>query len=169
MSKVNSENKKDNSVNNEALEAKFQELENLLHNIRNDFDKYQAHFSSSSDENILERLIGIEKEFKLVLNNFKELKNDVKEYKKSSDELMKQYQEVVGSINQLRLGIDEINERYKSEKEHRLNVFWQILIPIVLSLMFFIFGIFFKSCSSIHNENVHGKQLNTEYVDFNKK
>lgn len=162
--------KNKNIIDSKAVEHDFQSLDTLLHNIKNDFEKYLTHFSSSStDKDFLERLISLEKDFKIVLKDFNELKKDFKEYKKSYEELSVQYQEVVGSINQLRLSIDDINQRYKTEKEQRLNVLWQILIPIVLSLLTFFFGIFFKSCSTIHDENMERNGNNLEYVDFNKK
>lgn len=157
---------KNNSDNKEALEKRFQELGNLLYNIKNDFDKYQAHFSMSNDHEIIERLISIEKDFENINNSFNELKNDVSSYKKDVDNLNIQYQELMGAINQLKLSIDEINHRYTAEQEQKMNIFWQLFIPIILSILFFVFGIFFKSCSSIHNQNINGGENKSEYINF---
>lgn len=156
-----------NTINKNAFEKSFQELGVLLLNIKNDFDKYQAHFSSLKDPNLLERLISIEKDFENIEKDFEELEKELKECKKSVDEIYIQYQEVAGSINQLKLSIDEINQRYTFEKEQKLNFLWQLIVPIILSVLFFLFGIFFRSCSSIHNENI--KDLNStksEYINF---
>ena len=150
-----------------GLELKFQELGTLLHNIKNDFDKYRNHFLNTNNQKILERIISIEKDFETIKTSFDELKEEVKIYKKSADDLIDQYKELVGSVNQLKLSVDEINQRYTFEKEQKLNVFWQLLVPIVLSLMFFVFGIIFRSCSSAHQSNVKGGNNNkSEYIIF---
>ena len=147
-----------------GLETKFQELGNLLHNIKTDFDKYRNNYSNINNQKILERIISIEKDFTNINKSFEDLREDVKNYKKSADDLIIQYQELVGSVNQLKLSIDEINQRYTFEKEQKLNVFWQLLVPILLSLMFFVFGIIFKSCSAVHYQNVNGGSTKSEYI-----
>lgn len=162
---MSSEETINNIRESEALPAKFEELGILLHNIKNDFDKYRAHFSASNDLKTVERLAILEKDMEQLNNDFKELKSLLNRYDEKTKDIAIQYQELVGSINQLKLSIDEINQRYISEKEEKRNIVWQLLIPILLAIVFFIFGIFYKSFSSIHTKNVNGNN-GSEYINF---
>lgn len=163
---MSNDNIKSDSGTSSALEKQFQELGRLLYNIKNDFDEYSAHFSLSNNSDVLERFVCMEKDVENLFDKFDELKEFVKTYKDTSEKLDIEYQSLAGSVNQLKLNINEINKRYDNEREQKTNIFWQLFVPILLSIIFFVFGVIFRSCSSIHNNNLNIKGEQSEYITF---
>ena len=111
----------------------------------------------------------VEKDLKSVEEKVKELKTNVEVNTDTLNKLNILFQELSGSVNQLKLIIDEFKEYHKEEKANKYNVLFQLIIPIILAVIFFFSGLFFKSCSSIHQQNVQkpsSNNQNWEYRNF---
>ena len=118
---------------------------------------------------VKERVVSVEKDLKSVEEKVKELKTNVEVNTDTLNKLNILFQELSGSVNQLKLIIDEFKEYHKEEKANKYNVLFQLIIPIILAVIFFFSGLFFKSCSSIHQQNVQkpsSNNQNWEYRNF---
>ena len=165
VKKDNIENKKD-----ETFDEKVSSMGALLQGIRSDYENTISKIKNSDYTSLLERIVSAEKDLKAVTDKLIELKSNVENNTESLSKVIVQYQEVSGSINQIKLIIDEFKEYHKTEKENKLNFVFQIVVPIILAMIFFLSGLFFKSCSSIHEQNIKQNPNNRnntyEYRNF---
>ena len=156
---------------NESFDEKVSSIGTLLNDLRSEYETNLSKIKNSDYSRILERLVSAEKDLKALSDKLTDLKSNVENNTESLSNIIVQFQELTGSVNQLKLIIDEFKEYHKIEKENKLNFIFQIIVPIILAIVFFLSGLFFKSCSSIHqqniNQNSNGKTNNSyEYKNF---
>ena len=130
--------------NHEYLSKTLMDLESFLKDINN--KQHDEHTTDSNFNDLLhlsEKIVAAQKDIDVLKEKFEETKTSLK----SIDDLK-------GSVNQLKMIIDELKNFHKVEKENKTNFFWQLVIPILLAIIFFLSGLFFKSVSSIHKSNI---------------
>ena len=148
----------------ESFEARFMSVASLLEGIRKDYENNLSKMKNCDYTNLLERIVSAEKDLKAMQEKIKEIKENMISNTDAIEKLNISFQELSGSVNQLKLIIDEFKEYHKEEKANKLNVLFQLVIPIVLAVIFFFSGLFFKSCSTIHQQNIQ-KSNNTNNVN----
>lgn len=160
---------KDNNNVNETLESKIVSVTSILNDIRNEYENNISKMKNCDYTNLLERIVSAEKDLKAIQDKIKEFKDNLDLTADNLNKLNTSFQELSGSVNQLKLIVDEFKETHKEERANKLNFLFQIVIPIILAMVFFFSGLFFKSCSSIHQQNIQktpsGNQ-NWEYRNF---
>ena len=148
----------------EFMEKKVYPLESLLKDARNEYEKYVLSFKNNDFSSLLERIVSAEKDLKIISDKFEEIKNNMDNNVELINNLKIDFQELSGSVNQLKLIIDEFKESNKIEKENKTNFIFQIIIPIILAIIFFLSGLFYKSCTAIHNQNIKpNNKINNSY------
>lgn len=157
----------------ESFDEKVSSIGTLLNDLRSEYENNLSKIKDSDYSRILERLVSAEKDLKALSDKLMELKTNVENNTESLSSIIVQFQELTGSVNQLKLIVDEFKEYHKIEKENKLNFIFQIIVPIILAVVFFMSGLFFKSCSSIHQQNINqnsNEKINPyEYRNFESK
>lgn len=153
---MNEEKHKNKSV----IDDKIKDLENLVKQLEGEL----AECKNSTNFKLLERIVVLEQEVRSLTNDLIDLKDSFDVKLKDFNEINLQFQEIAGSVNQLKLSIDEIHQKEEKVKEQKTNIFWQLVIPIILALIFFFVGLFFKSVSSLNE-----KPLDPVYINFENK
>ena len=155
---------------NESFEDKVSSIGTLLTDIRDEYEETLSKIKNSDYTHLLERIVSAEKDLKTLSDKVSEIKSSTDCNNESLNKITIQFQELSGSVNQLKLIVDEFKEYHKVEKENKVNFIFQIIVPIILAIVFFLSGLFFKSCSSIHQQNINQNSKNTnnsyEYKNF---
>lgn len=154
------ENKNDNQ---KRFKDKVFDIETLIQLIRAEYESCSSKSRSMDYTSLLERIVSAEKDLKTLSDKIDEIKNGINNDEDSLNKLNTSFQELSGSVNQLKLIVDEFKEYHKTEKENKVNLLFQLVIPIILAVIFFFSGLFFKSCSSIHEQNIKPKKSDNGY------
>ena len=124
----------------ESFEARFMSVASLLEGIRKDYENNLSKMKNCDYTNLLERIVSAEKDLKAMQEKIKEIKENMISNTDAIEKLNISFQELSGSVNQLKLIIDEFKEYHNEEKANKLNVLFQLVIPIVLAVIFFFSG-----------------------------
>lgn len=121
-----SENKNENISN----------IDKLLKSIHEEYESQLSRLKNSDYNSLLERVVSAEKDLQNLSSQMNDLKGNIENNTEVCNRLSISYQELTGSINQLKLIIDEFKEYHKEEKENKLNLLFQLIIPIILARNF---------------------------------
>ena len=104
----------------ESFEARFMSVASLLEGIRKDYENNLSKMKNCDYTNLLERIVSAEKDLKAMQEKIKEIKENMISNTDAIEKLNISFQELSGSVNQLKLIIDEFKEYHNEEKQVHL-------------------------------------------------
>lgn len=116
------------------------------------------------------KLVEAERDRLLLKKDFEFLIEDRDNFDKKFEKLNETVQELTGGLNQVRMSLSKITQEKKEHTENQKkysNIFWNILIPIIVSFLIFVMSLTFKSCSSTIFRDIGGaKNAGGDYIDI---
>ena len=116
------------------------------------------------------KLVEAERDRLMLKKDFEFLIKDRDDFDKKFEKLNETVQELTGGLNQVRMSLSKITEEkqeYTETQKKYSNIFWNIIIPIIVSFLIFVMSLTFKSCSSTIFKDLGGADnAGEEYIDI---
>lgn len=152
-------------TNNNTNEANFNYLMNV------------SKGDNTSGFNILyvhKKLVEAERDRLLLKKDFESLVENRRNFDKKFEKLEETVQEITGSMNQLRMTLSTIKDKVTKDTDENIekkkkfsSIFWNILIPLIVSFLIFSISLTFKSCKDVIFDDIGGGNSSEEnYIDI---
>lgn len=116
------------------------------------------------------KLVEAERDRLMLKKDFEFLIKDRNDFDKKFEKLNETVQELTGGLNQVRMSLSKITEEkqeYTEAQKKYSKIFWNIIIPIIVSFLIFVMSLTFKSCSStIFKDLGSADNAGGEYIDI---
>lgn len=153
-----------------GLDKLMKDIDEELHK-KNKVQKVKTTKSSDNDDfDILyvhKKIVEAERDRLILKSEFERLSENEKNFKEKLEKLEENFQELSGGLNQIRMSLSRLTTE-KTETQKKINnIFWSILIPIIVSFLIFVMSLTLKSCNSTILKDFNGaKNAGGDYIDI---
>lgn len=159
----------------EKFDKKLSDLDEVMKNIDEELHKKNKKnktekLTDSDDFNILyvhKKIVEAERDRLILKSQFERILEDKKNFNTRLLKLEEGFQELSGSINQIRISLSRITTE-KTETQKKIhNIVWSVLIPIIVSFLIFVMSLTLKSCNLTILKDLSGaNNAGGEYIDI---
>ena len=164
----------------EKFDKKLSDLDELMKDIDEELHKKNkaqktklTKSSGNGDFDILyvhKKIVEAERDRLILKSQFERVLEDKKNLKERLDKLEENFQGLSGSLNQIRMTLSRLSSltATKDEAQKKIsNIFWNIIIPVIVSFLIFVMSLSLKSCNATILKDFGGaKSAGGDYIDI---
>lgn len=132
----------------EKFEVTLKSFDEMLKNLNNDYHKVKNDNSGFDVLYIHKKILEAEQDRLILKNSYDSLSKSSDKFDEKLQKMEENLQELTGGLNQVRMSLSKITSEKQETQAKFSNIFWSIIIPILVSIIIFALSLTFKSCSN---------------------
>jgi prefoldin subunit 5 len=143
----------------ESFDKMLKSMNSSFHNVQDDNSGFNIFY-------IHKQILDAEKDRLILKNSYESLLKSSDKLEERLDKLEESLQELTGGLNQVRMSLSKITSEKQKAQDKFSNIFWSVVIPILVSIIIFVLSLTFRGCTNTVMDDIFGnnKAKSEDYI-----